>query len=127
MLEEVKARLAHFGYATTETDDIILPFTVQKAENHVKSFCNVDDVPDVHLNIAVDMVVGEFFLTKKNSGQDIGIDVESAVAAIQEGDTKVDFAIGKGSLTPEQRLDRLIEYLINGREADLISSRCIRW
>ena len=37
--------------------------------------------------------------------------MSAAVKQVQTGDTNITFAIGQGSMTPEQRLDSLIAYL----------------
>ena len=60
MLEDVKERLASFGYQVTEADSWMLTFLIQKVENHIKNTCNLSVIPEELLNIAVDMVVGEF-------------------------------------------------------------------
>ena len=63
--------------------------------------------------------------SKKNSGGDIGIDVDSAISSITEGDMKVDFAFGKGQLTKEQRLEHLIHHLID--DIELNKFRRVSW
>jgi len=127
MLEDVKARLASFGYTVTEADAWILDFIIQKVENHIKNDCNVDAVPEGLHNIAVDMAVGEFLLSKKSTGQLTGFDLSTAVKQIQEGDTNITYAIGSGDSTPEQRLDMLISYLMNHGKGEFASYRCFKW
>jgi len=53
--------------------------------------------------------------------------LDAAIKQIQEGDTNTVFAIGEGSLTPEQRLNGLIDYLINGRSDELYRYRKLVW
>ncbi|MGN1481458.1 hypothetical protein [Porcipelethomonas sp.] len=65
MLNMTKERLKSFGYEFKDGDEMILAFSVQKAENTIKNDCNVSSVPDGLLNIAVDMAVGEFLTSKK--------------------------------------------------------------
>lgn len=127
MIEEVKARLASFGYEVTEVDEWMLNFLVQKVENHIKNIANISTIPEGLGNIAVDMVVGEFLLNKKSIGSLEGFDLEAAIKQIQEGDTSITYAIGEGDLTPEQRLDLLIDYLMNRGKNELLSYRCIKW
>jgi hypothetical protein len=124
MLEDVTARLASFGYTVTENDAFMLTFIIQKVENHIKSECNISTIPDELTNIVVDMVVGEFLLNKKSIGQLTGFNLSAAVKQIQEGDTNISFS---GEMSPEQRLDALIDYLMNYGKGKLVSYRSIRW
>lgn len=78
-------------------------------------------------SVAVYMVAGEYLRMKKAAGQLTGFDLEVAVKQIQQGDTNVQFAIGEGSSTPEQRLDALIDYLVHGRERELYRYRRVIW
>ena len=56
------------------------------------------------------------------------IDLDAAaVKSIQEGDTNIIFALGEGSSTPEQRLNSLIDYLINGRIGEIYRYRRLVW
>ena len=64
---------------------------------------------------------------KKDSGQLGEFDLDAAVKSIQEGDTNITYAIGDGNLTPEQRLDNLIEHLMNGRTREFIRYRRLIW
>lgn len=64
----------------------------------------------------------------KCSGQLEGFDLDAAaVKSIQEGDTNITFALGEGSSTPEQRLNSLIDYLINGRIGEIYRYRRLVW
>src|SRR5690554_5093964 len=127
MIEEVKARLASFDYEVVESDEYMLTFLIQKVENHIKNITNRFQVPEGLFNVAVDMVVGEFLLNKKSIGSLEGFNLETAIKQIQEGDTSITYAIGEGDLTPEKRLDLLIDYLINHGKNELLSYRCIKW
>lgn len=127
MIEEVKARLASFGYEVGESDEWMLTFLIQKVENHIKNITNCFQVPEGLFNVTVDMVVGEFLLNKKSIGSLEGFDLEAAIKQIQEGDTSITYAIGEGDLTPEQRLDLLIDYLMNHGKNEIISYRSIKW
>lgn len=127
MLEDVTKRLSSFGYEVTEGDTWVLGFIIQKVENYIKNNCNIDEIPEGLHQIAVDMSVGEFLLSKKSTGQLTGIDMEAAIKQIQEGDTNVTFAIGDGDSTPERRLDYLISYLMEYGKGSFASFRCIKW
>ena len=125
--DEVKVRLAHFGYTAVLADEGLLDFIIAKVESRLIKDCGVWDevaaamvVPTGLHQVEVDMMVGEFMQIKKSIGQLTGIDVQS-IKSIQEGDTNVTFG-----QSAEERLDALIASLINP-EADLAKYRCIRW
>ncbi len=122
-------RLEGFGYKLKAGDKAVLKFAVEKVTNTIKNECNVSAVPDGLINIAVDMAAGEFLGTKKAfSPADIaGLDLEPAVKQIQVGDTNTAFAVGEGSLTPEQRFDLFVEHLLNYGRGELACYRKIRW
>jgi hypothetical protein len=127
MLDDVTARLESFGYTVTENDSWMIDFIITKTQDYIKADCNVDAVPEGLKRIAVDMVCGEFLMNKKAIGQLTGFDVSAAIKSIQEGDTNVTYAIGNGDMTPEQRLDQLILYLINHGKGSLTTFRVVKW
>lgn len=129
MLDMVKERLSDFGYELQEGDDLPLSFLVQKVENTIKNDCNTSSVPDGLINIAVDMTVGEFLMSKKTFSPDslVGIDLDMAVKQIQTGDTNTVFATGEGSLTAEQRLDFFLNYLLTYGRDEFSCYRRLRW
>ncbi|MBD5103730.1 MAG: hypothetical protein HDT47_02575 [Ruminococcaceae bacterium] len=129
MLDIAVKRLESFGYKIKSEDKGLLDFAVEKAVNTVKNECNVSKVPEGLVNIAVDMAVGEFLTAKKAfSAQDIaGLDLDYAVKQIQVGDVNTVFAVGDGSLTPEQRLDGFINYLLSYGRREFDCYRKIRW
>lgn len=123
----VLQRLESLGYTVQDADSWMICFTAQKVENHIKSSCNTTLIPDGLYQVAVDEVCGEFLFSKKQSGQLTGFDVSAAVKQVQTGDTNITFAIGQGSMTPEQRLDSLIAYLMTRGEGDFVCYRKIKW
>lgn len=123
---KVYKRLESFGYVTTNADDWVIGFSIQKVENSIKNACNVTSIPDGLKHTAIDMICGEFLFAKKQSGQLEGFNLETAIKQIQTGDTSTTFAV-EGSSSPEQRLDALISYLINYGKGDFTSYRRIRW
>lgn len=129
MKDAVIKRLASFGFTISAGDGWALDFIIQKVENHIRDSCNIRDIPEELFEVEVDMVVGEFLQGKKSSGRLDGFEfeAEAAVKQIQEGDTSVTFALGEGSLTPEQRVDRLIEALLSGGRGQLVAHRRIQW
>lgn len=129
MLEKVKERLESFGYILKGGDEAVIAFSVQKVENTIKNDCNVPGVPDGLLPVAIDMAAGEFLLAKKTFAPDdiAGLDLSPAVKQIQAGDTNTVFATGDAGMTPEQRLDNLISYLLTHGREELSCYRKLRW
>ena len=129
MLERIKERLQSLGYTVKDSDDIAINFAMQKVENTIKNDCNVSAIPDGLMNIAIDMVVGEFLMSKKTFAPNdlLNFNLDSAVKQIQEGDTNISFAVGEGSKTDEQRLDSFIDYLLNYGRDEFITYRRFRW
>ena len=114
IIDDIEKRLESFGYILKDGDKWLIDFVREKIENIIKLDCNIKTMPIELKEIEADMIVGEFLFTKKNMGQlDIeSINFEAVEKSISEGDTKVDFAIGSGSQTPEQRFDSLIAILL---------------
>ena len=129
MLDRVKERLESLGYILKDGDEAILAFSIQKVENTIKNDCNISFIPDGLVNIAIDMAVGEFLTAKKTFSPDdiAGLDLDFAVKQIQEGDTNTVFATGEASLTPEQRLNSFLNYLLTHGRDEFSCYRGIRW
>jgi hypothetical protein len=130
MLADVTERLASLGYTVTTDDNWVLGFISNKVEVSIKNDCGVYDIdsktiviPDALHGVAVDMVCGEFLKGKKSTGTLTGFDLSPVTKSIAEGDTKVEFS----QITPEQRLDAMLDYLLNHGKGELVSHRCIRW
>ncbi len=129
IIDNIEKRIQGFGYTLKDRDKWLIDFIREKIENIIKLDCNISEIPKELHNIEVDMIVGEFLFTKKNMGQlDIeSLNFEAVEKSISEGDTKVDFAIGSGSQTPEQRFDSLIAYLTTYGKNNILTFRCLRW
>lgn len=128
MIENVERRLTSLGYEETSEDDKwLIKFLIDKVASRIKGICNVREIPKPLHAIWIDMTCGEFLLVKKQSGRLDGFCLETAVKQVQEGDVTVSFAIGEGSNTPEQRLDKLIAWLLACGESELAHYRKVRW
>lgn len=126
MREDVVALLDAFGVMGA-ADDPLLDFIISMVTERIKNETNQPAIPEGLNRLAVEMVAGQYLSLKKGSGQLEGFDLEAAVKQIQEGDTNTVFAIGEGNTTPEQRLDTLINYLMNGRTREFIKYRRLVW
>lgn len=126
MREEVISMLTALG-VTVAADDPLLEIIIRTVQYDIQNKTNQSEIPEGLVNVAVYMAVGEYLSMKKASGQLDGFDLDAAIKQIQEGDTNTVFAIGDGSSTPEQRLDALISYLINGRTSEFYRFRRLVW
>ena len=126
MREKVVVMLTALGVAGA-ADDPLLDIVLNNVQWRIKNLSNLSEIPEGLESLAVSMAVGEYLNMKKVSGQLDGFDLEAAIKQIQEGDTNTVFAIGDGSSTPEQRLDALISYLINGRTREFYRFRRLVW
>lgn len=129
-VETVTARLKSFGYeVNTESDGFALTFCVEKVHSTITNETNQLNVPNELEHIAVDITAGEFLLMKKTFAPDslTILDLDYAVKQIQTGDTNTVFAVGGGSMTPEQRLNAFINYLLTYGKAEFSAFRRFRW
>lgn len=129
-VKTVTARLKSFGYEVKTDDEFALTLCVEKVRNTITNETNQFDVPNELEHVAVDMVAGEFLLMKKTFAPDslTILDLDYAVKQIQTGDTNTVFAVGSGgSMTPEQRLNAFINYLLTYGKAEFSAFRRFRW
>lgn len=127
MRDKAVAMLTALGVAGA-ADDSLLDIALNNVQWRIKNLSNLSEIPEGLESLAVSMAVGEYLNMKKCSGQLEGFDLDAAaMKSIQEGDTNITFALGEGSSTPEQRLNSLIDYLINGRIGEIYRYRRLVW
>lgn len=126
MRDQVISMLTALG-VTGATTDPLLDILLQNVQQRILNKTNQSVIPEGLESVAVYMAVGEYLNMKKTVGQLTGFDLDAAVKSIQEGDTNITFALGEGSSTPEQRLNSLIDYLINGRIGEIYRYRRLVW
>lgn len=131
MYLDVVMRLSALGVtlssAPSSSDDMLLKHAIDKVTSHIKNQTNLSAVPNGLKEIAIDMVVGEFLLTKKAMGL---LDVETlnfeAVAKqVQDGDTNIVFAV-EANRTPEAQFEAFILYLKHSN-TDFLKYRVLTW
>jgi len=125
-VDTVKERLKSFGYEVKAGDEFALTFCIEKVRSTIKNETNQIDIPAELDYIAVDMVVGEFLLSKKTfAPSDLtAFAFDYAVKQIQTGDTNTVFDV---SGTPEQKLNNFINYLLSYGKAEFAAFRRIKW
>lgn len=126
MRDQVISMLTALGVTGAATDPL-LDILLQNVQQRILNKTNQSVIQEGLESVAVYMAVGEYLNAKKATGQLTGFDLDAAIKQIQEGDTNTVFALGEGSLTPEQRLNVLIDHLINGRSDELYRFRKMVW
>jgi|GEM_PF-195513 len=130
MKDSIKQRLAFFGYKFNAIrDDFALVFLIGKVENTIKNETNLDQVPEGLYHVAVDMVVAEFLKAKKASGDlgDFDYDLNAtALTKESQGDTSFSWGADK-VMSAEERLDYLIEHLLNYGKLQFLRFRRFVW
>ena len=113
----------------TENDLFLQNCALGKVKEYIKNITNLKVIPEGLEYVLIDRAIGEFLAFKKGTGilELTNIDLDTVFSSIQEGDTRVDLGYGKGTQTPEQRLDNLINYLISYGEREILSYRRLRW
>lgn len=121
---EVLALLDTLGVDGADTDPLI-PYLLGSVCERVCNGINRPEIPDGLRHVAA----GEYLAFCKNAGRlDMdGLDLDAAVKQLTEGDTSTTYAVGEGSLTPEQRLEALIGRLCRDRTAEFLRYRKFVW
>lgn len=131
MYLDVVMRLSALGVtlssAPSSSDDMLLKHAIDKVTSHIKNQTNLSVVPRGLNEIAIDMVVGEFLLTKKSMGLlDVSsLDFDVVAKQVQDGDTNTVFAVNE-STTPEAQFNAFINYLQHN-EIDFVKYRVLTW
>lgn len=125
--EQVIERLGQLGYTTTEADNGSIDFELTKTLNYVKNYCNITTIPEILDPRIIDRVCSDFLYYKKNSGSLEGFNYDSVIKSIKEGDTQIQYAVGQGEDTPENRFDAFVKQLERGFDKWITPHRRLRW
>lgn len=128
-LEAARGLLENIGYKTALADEPALRFCIESVCNTIKNTIHCKDIPNVLEHVIVRRTVGEFLKSKKTfaPGDLTMIDLDAGIKQIQEGDTNITFAVGAGSMTPEQRLDNFINGLLAAGQDEILHYRRLVW
>jgi hypothetical protein len=75
----------------------------------------------------IDKICSEFLFYKKNAGQLKNFNYEAVIRQIKEGDTTIQYAVGQGEDTPENRFDSFVKQLERGYDKWITPHRRLRW
>jgi len=106
---------------------MLLKHAIDKVTSHIKNQTNLSAIPKGLKEVAIDMVAGEFLLTKKAMGL---LDVETlnfevVAKQVQDGDTNTVFAV-EANTTPEAQFNAFMSYLRHN-EIDFVHYRVLTW
>ena len=124
---DVVERLCQLGYTVTEEDNPQIDFELGKTINYVLNYCNITDIPEILDPRIIDRVCGDFLFYKKNSGSLNGFNYDAVIKQIKEGDTTIQYAVGQGEDTPENRFDTFVKSLDRGFDKWCTPHRRLRW
>ena len=125
--EKIVNRLKQLGYTPTIDDNEQIEFELNKLVNYTLNYCNIDTVPEIIEPRLIDRVCSEFLFYKKNSGSLNDFNYDAVIKQIKEGDTTVQYAVGQGEDTPENRFDSFVKQLERGYDKWLVPHRRLRW
>lgn len=124
---DIVRRLQHLGYTATDADYDQVDFELQKFINYTLNYCNITEIPPIIEPRLIDRVCADFLYYKKNSGTLTGFDYDTVIKSIREGDTQINYAVGQGEDTPENRFDAFIRQLERGYDKWITPHRRLRW
>lgn len=125
--DEIVSRLTQLGYKPSETDNDQIEYELNKILSYVKNYCNITVIPEILKPRIIDRVCGDFLYYKKNSGSLDGFNYDAVIKSIKEGDTQIQYAVGQGEDTPENRFDAFVKSLERGFDKWITPHRRLRW
>ncbi len=127
-VQDVITQLKAYGYNSTDDDTLSIRLAIEKAEEYIKNFCHLKEIPVELYNIAVEIAAGNILKTKLSIGENVNdlIDMEACnIASITEGDVSVSYNSGSDNNNVSW-YTAFIDSLIS-RDNDLMHFRKLRW
>ncbi len=129
MLSKAVELLVALGIPVT-AEDPVLCLIAEAVTESLKNKTNQKKLPKELTMTGAYRIAGQYLKLQKNAGNLTelnGSSFESAIKQIQEGDTNVVFSIGSGDMTPEQRLEALISWMLDYGQETLFRHRRLVW
>lgn len=126
LTESVLKRLDSFGYEIKTDDTFLIAFSIETVGQTIKNECNVTEIPEGLINIAVDMICGEILSCKHRAGQlELStLDLDGALESVKVGNATVSF---DNNTSDEIKLNTLISMLSNAGRGQFACYRQIKW
>lgn len=125
LIAEIKNRLNSLGYTTTDADDDSIVFLLNKVEQYILHWCNIDEVPECLKYVVIERVCGEFLLDKASFNQLDETLVSSLVKTTKIGDTEIQYQVG--ATTPLDILRSQCKNMTSYGMSDLKAHRRLSW
>lgn len=125
--DNVIDRLKQLGYVATESDYEAIDFELNEVINYTLNYCNITEIPEIVEPRLINKVCSYFLYYKKNSGSLEGFNYDAVIKSIKEGDTTVNYAVGQGEDTPENRFDAFVKKLELSYDKWITPHRRLRW
>lgn len=125
LTEEIKNRLTTLGYSSTNADDKSIKFQIEKVEQGILHWCNIDEVPACLKYVVIERVCGEFLLEKASFNQLDESLVSSLIKSTKIGDTEIDYQVG--ATTPLDILRSQCKNMASYGKTELIAHRRLPW
>ena len=122
LMDDAAALLRSMGIEEAAADPLLEYIAASVAER-MRNETNRADLPDGLRHAAAELAAGEYLALKKNAGQLLVPEVKP----FQLVDFLCLVAVGEGSMTPEQRLDLLIDRLRRDRSREFLRYRRLVW
>lgn len=125
LIEEIKNRLASLGYTNTDADNKSIEFLVNKVEQYILHWCNIDEIPECLKYVVIERVCGEFLLEKSSFNQLDESLVDTLVKSTKIGDTEINYQVG--ATTPLDILRSQCKNMASSGLSDLKAHRRLAW
>ncbi len=126
--KDVVERLSTLGYNLNDGDIVTLQLAINSAEQYIKNFCNITEIPAELYYVAVDMAAGTLLKTKQSLGINVCENLNysaAGISSIAEGDLTINFSTGDKNSTINM-FNTLLNNLCN-RDKELVAFRKLRW
>ncbi len=129
LIKIMKRTLKVKGFTVDEEDGDtadMLEDALTRADQYIRNFCNLQEVPDQLCYPLTDMACGYFLRDLYNTGKlDETYGIESGVSSLKLGDTQINYTEdGSGA---NARLLSIISGLLDGKEGELLRFRKLSW
>lgn len=128
--QDVVDRLIQLGCTDEDIEQAALEFDMNLILDYTVNYCNMtsrDELPEILDLRIIDRICSEYLMKRKSAGLLTNFDYSQAVKTIKEGDTQIQFTSEADGTTPEDRFDKLVDYLYKGYDKWICKWRKIRW